>query len=134
LSLTYSQKITDDIDDEIGRRLRALGLIRTWNGEKMRLFSEVDELAKQERYLRFTGDFRDYHIEHKGSCCLYDIPPTQRGALQIYRGKRVRLICAGKTDARAGRLFFAKAVKASSRPTEQEANSAEGPYTAASKR
>lgn len=102
--------IVDNIDDSIGTHLRTLQAIRTWTGEKAQLFKTVERLATTQRYLRFTGDFRDYPIEHKGQSCLYDVPATQRGALQVFRGKRIRLICAGKTDGRAGRSYFAKPI------------------------
>jgi hypothetical protein len=102
--------IIDNIDDSIGAHLRALQALPTWTAAKAHLFRTVAKLAIAQRYLYFTGDFRDYPIEHKGQSCLYDVPSTQRGALQVFRGKRIRLICAGKTDGRAGRSYFAKPI------------------------
>jgi hypothetical protein len=111
MSLCVLDKIDDDIDDELGRLLRQLRTMPTWTDEKKRLFKEASEVASRENYLRFTGDFRDYNVVRNGDSCLYDVPPTQRGALAAFRGERVRLICAGRTDRHTGRVFLAKPVK-----------------------
>ncbi len=80
MSQNLRNTIIDNINDSIGTHLRTLQAIRTWTGEKAQLFKAVERLATTQRYLRFTGDFRDYPIEHKGQSCLYDVPSTQRGA------------------------------------------------------
>lgn len=107
MPLLASQQLADDIDDPIGRLLRDLGKLPRWTNKKYAIFAEFVTLARETGYILFTGDFRDYHIEHKGSHCLYDIPKTQRGALRVFAGHRVRLVCVGKSDGRAGRHFFA---------------------------
>jgi hypothetical protein len=111
MSHKRGHKIIDSIDDSIGAHLRDFQALPTWTAEKALAFRTVSKLAAAERYLYFTGDFRDYPIEHKGDSCLYDVPTTQRGALKVFRGKRIRLICAGKTDGRAGRSYFAKSIR-----------------------
>lgn len=104
-------QIEDNLNDEVGLSLRNLHLNRTWTAEKNRLFVQLEDLTKREKYLMFTGDYRDYHLERKGQSCIYDVPLSQRGALKIFRGKHIRLICGGSWDQYAGRFFLAKPVK-----------------------
>ncbi len=116
MTLRFHEQITDTLDDEVGRCLRRLHAIPTWTAEKVTHFEELVRLCKRECYLRFTGDYRDYHLERKGQSCLYGVPVTQRGALERYRGKRVRLICEGGWNPYSGRYFLAKPV--SQTPTD----------------
>lgn len=115
MALKFENQIEDDLNDDVGRCLRALHAHPTWTAAKAAAFRHLEEVAAQEGYLRFTGDFRSYHLERKGESCLYDIPMGQRGALQPFCGKRVRLICAGGWDPYAGRYFLAKAINPSVR-------------------
>jgi hypothetical protein len=103
-------QITDNLDDDVGKCLQRLHANPTWTAEKVSEFEELLRLCKLQRYFRFTGDFRDYHLERKGQSCLYDVPANQRGALEKFRGKRVRLICEGAWNQYAGRHFLAKSV------------------------
>ena len=111
MALQAQDRITDSLDDDIGRCLQRLHAIQTWNAEKVSEFEELIRLCKRQRYLRFTGDYRDYHLERKGQSCLYDVPLNQRGALEKFRGKRVRLICEGAWDQYSGRHFLVEQVK-----------------------
>ena len=117
MSVKAENQIADDIDDKVGRCLRELHAINTWTAAKAALFDELERLTKSERYLRFSGDRRGYHLERKGQSCLYDIPIDQRGTLSKFRSKRIRLICAGSWDSYSGRNFLAKQVQ---RPPLQE--------------
>jgi hypothetical protein len=110
MALRFENQITDDLSDDVGRCLQTLHAHPTWTAAKVAAFKDLEELTARKGYLRFTGDFRSYHLERKGESCLYDIPMTQRGALQPFRGQRVRLICAGGWDPYAGRYFLVKAV------------------------
>lgn len=108
MPLISKNKIYDDLSDEIGESLRKLNMHLRWTKEKHSIFSEFERLAKKKKYLFFTGDFRDYHIERKGEHCLYDVPVTQKGALKIFCGRRIRLVCGSKSNQREGRFFYAK--------------------------
>lgn len=111
MALQAQNQITDSLDDDVGKCLRRLHAIPTWTAEKVSEFEELQRLCKRQRYVRFTGDYRDYHLERKGQSCLYDVPLNQRGALEKFRGRRVRLICEGAWDQYAGRHFLAKSVR-----------------------
>jgi len=110
MALVSENKIHDDLTDEIGKCLRELDTHPRWTKEKHKLFSNFERLAKKHKYIFFTGDFRDYHIERKGEHCLYDVPLNQKGALKVYCGKRIRLVCGSKSNQREGRFFYAKNV------------------------
>jgi hypothetical protein len=111
MGLKVHDQIEDSLDDEVGLCLRKLHANQTWTAVKIELFEQLMTLTKRGRYLRFTGDYRDYHLERKGQSCLYDVPLDQRGTLKKFRGKRIRLICEGAWDQYAGRFFLAKVVR-----------------------
>jgi len=111
MGLNVHDQIADSIDDEVGLCLRKLHANPTWTTEKTQLFEQLMARTKRERYMRFTGDYRDYHLERYGQSCLYEVTLDQRGALKKFRGKRIRLICEGAWDQYAGRCFLAKVVR-----------------------
>jgi hypothetical protein len=110
MAFQTQDRITDSLDDDVGRCLQRLHEIPTWTDEKVSKFEELIQLCNKQRYLRFTGDYRDYHLERKGQSCLYDVPLNQRGALEKFRGKRARLICEGAWNQYAGRHFLVRQV------------------------
>ena len=110
LAFRAQDQITDSLEDDVGKCLQRLHSIPTWTAGKKSVFEELLRLCKQQRYLRFTGDFRDYHLERKGQSCLYDVPANQRGALEKFRGMRIRLICEGAWNQYAGRYFLVKLI------------------------
>ena len=110
MTLSHNLQIPDDIHDDVGILLRELHAIPTWTAVKHALYSQFEELVTRKSYVAFTGDCRDYHLERKGQSCLYDVPVNQRGALEKFRGHRVRLICEGAWNQYAGRHFLAKKI------------------------
>ena len=110
MGLKVEDQVEDLFQDEVGRCLRELHRHRTWTSEKLRLYDELMRLVQTNGYLSFKGDFRDYHLERKAQSCIYVVPQDQRGALQRFKGNRIRLICAGATDRYAGRVFLANTV------------------------
>lgn len=110
MAFKFEDQIEDDLPDAIGNCLRAFNDIPTWTKAKNEMFDAFLTLAHREKYLEFRGDFRDYHLQRKGQHCLYVVPVDQRGALQVFAGKKVRLICGGKWNAREGRIFHAKVI------------------------
>lgn len=110
MAFKLADQLEDNLQDAIGKCLRAFNEIPTWTKAKNEMFEDFLKLAKREKYLEFRGDFRDYHLQRKGQHCLYVVPLNQRGALQVYAGKKVRLICGGKWNAREGRIFHAQVI------------------------
>jgi hypothetical protein len=110
MAFQLKDQIEDNLQDPIGKCLKAFNVIPTWTNAKNAKFDECLKLAKKENYLEFRGDFRDYHLPKKGQHCLYVVPLNQRGALQVFAGKKVRLICGGKWNQREGRIFLAQLV------------------------
>ena len=111
MALKQEDQIPDNLKDAEGECLRKLNSIPTWNTEKIILFDAFEGLARAKgSYLKFTGDFRDYHLQTKGQHCLYQVPLNQRGALAAFAGKKIRLVCGGKYNLREGRYFYAKSV------------------------
>ena len=102
--------IPDELDDTLGGWLRKLNTMPTWNKAKISLYGEIEAEAKKQKYLFFKGDSRRYHIQRKGDHGLCDVPMNKRGALAAFRGKRIRLICAGGWDQYSGRYFLAKEI------------------------
>jgi len=95
-----SLKILDDFKDDIRPLLRRLNQRTNWNAiskENLRLLIEALE---KKNYITFVGHTNRYHLRNVGESCLYDIPTNRRGALEVFRVKRVRIVCvrSGRYD------------------------------------
>ena len=109
MAFKLEQHLPDDITDEIGLCLSEMRSVPTWTAEKFELFEKFKQLAKK-KYLLFTADVRDYQLYGSCNSCLLDIPFNQRGALKKFAGKRIRLVCGGKSDRYTGRYYYAKPI------------------------
>lgn len=99
--------------EKIDDLLCQLNAISTWTGQRLKILEEIKRIIEADGYLVFSGDFRTYGLQTKGSWRFLKVPSTQRGALSKFRGKMVRLICisyVSKWSGYAGRIFAAKAV------------------------
>lgn len=99
--------------EKIDDLLCQLNAISTWTGQRLNILEEIKRIIETEGYIVFSGDFRTYGLQTKGSWRFLNVPLTQRGALSKFRGKTVRLICisySSKWSGYAGRIFAAKAV------------------------
>jgi hypothetical protein len=104
-----SLKIVDNLKDDIRPLLMRLNKRTIWNNiskENLRLLKET--LAKKN-YITFAGHTNRYHLRNVGESCLYDIPTNRRGALAIFRGKRVRIVCV--RSGRYDRVLMAGEIK-----------------------
>ena len=110
MALTPEQQLPDDLHDEVGLCLIEMRSIPTWTKRKFELFAEFQRLAKQKRYFLFTADGRDYLLYKSGNSCIFDVPANQRGALKKFAGRRIRLVCGGKSDRYSGRYYYAKQI------------------------
>jgi len=108
--LLSSQKLTDNLKDEISFAIHQFNCIKTWDKQKKNIYDSIERMLESEKYIQFTADSRDYHLYRKGESCLYDVPANQQGALKVFRNKRVRLVCAGAWNAYSGRFYYAKEV------------------------
>ena len=98
----------DEIDDAVGNLCRAISDIETWNGEKKRKSLELVKLVSDENYKVFEGDVRTYGLGWIGESVLLDVEEKQRGHLQEFRGRKIRIVCVG--TGRYRRKYAAKQV------------------------
>jgi len=110
MALQPEDQIEDVLSDAIGDCLRSLNKIHSWNKAKSKIFDSFLELSIKENYFCFQGDFRDYHLQRKGQHCLYFVPINQRGALKVFAGKKIRLVCAGRLQPSEIRIFHAQVI------------------------
>jgi hypothetical protein len=103
-----SQKIIDDLVDDVKPLLDSLNTRTTWNqrckDEHKNLIKKLD----QKKYITLSGHPNRYHLSRIGESCLYDVPLDRRGQLAELRGKRIRLVCV--SSGRYERLFMAGVV------------------------
>ena len=107
--VTFENIKREKIDDLLSQ----LNAIPTWTGQRLNILEDIKGIIKTDDYIVFSGDFRTYGLQTKGSWRFLTVPLKQRGALSKFRGKTVRLICisyASKWSGYAGRIFAAKAV------------------------
>ncbi|MDB9704048.1 hypothetical protein OAA86_08150 [Rhodospirillales bacterium] len=98
-------KIEDDLGDEISNISNKMMAKRTWDGECVQFFEELKKLLDKKKYKAFDGDCRRYFLTRKGETCLFDVPTEQRGFLEQFKGKRIRLICMGGWNAYSDRWY-----------------------------
>jgi hypothetical protein len=103
--LKLKEKIDDDLGDEIFITSRQMMAKNTWDKECVQLFEELEKILSKKKYKEFNGDCRRYHLTRKGVSCLFDVPTDQRGFLQQFKGKRVRLVCMGGWNAYSDRWY-----------------------------
>jgi len=110
MAIDDAYRYPDNLDDEIGRVLREMRSMPTWTARKFEVFAEFEHLARKKGYLHFTADVRDYRLSGSGNSCLYQVPLNQRGALSVFAGKFIRVVCGGKSNRYSGRHYYAKPV------------------------
>jgi len=110
MAIDDAYRYPDNLDDEIGRVLREMRSMPTWTARKFEVFAEFERLARKKGYLHFTADVRDYRISGSGNSSLYQVPLNQRGALSVFAGRFIRVVCGGKSNRYSGRHYYAKPV------------------------
>ena len=103
--LIVDDKIKDNLKDKISNITAKMMAKKTWDGECKELFELLEKELTIQKYKKFIGDYRYYHLTQKGHACLYDVPVDQKGYLAEYRGKRIRLICMGKFNAYSKKFY-----------------------------
>ena len=110
MALDSAYRFPDNLSDEIGVLLREMRSLPTWTARKYELFAGFESLARKKGYLHFTADVRDYRLSGSGNSCLYQVPFNQRGALSVFAGKFIRVVCGGGSNRYSGRHYYAKPV------------------------
>jgi hypothetical protein len=100
-----SDKIKDNIKDEVWLYLARLNNRKNWNGESKETLQQLKDLLNQEKYKSFIGHPDRYHLTRIGDSCLYDVPTYRKGALAEFRGQRIRVVCM--SSGRYERLLMA---------------------------
>jgi len=95
-----TDKIADEVVDDVRPFLDALVDRKGWNDATKGALSALTKILKRKRYISFVGHPSRYHLTRIGDSCLYDVPTDRRGVLSPFRGKRVRLVCvsSGRFD------------------------------------
>ena len=126
MALDPAYRFPDNLSDEIGVLLREMRSLPTWTARKYEAFAEFESFARKKGYLHFTADVRDYLLSGSGNSCLYQVPLNQRGALSVFAGKFIRVVCGGKSNRYSGRHYYAKPVtkrswrQVASEPADQD--------------
>ena len=110
MALDSVYRFPDNLSDEIGVLLREMRSLPTWTARKYEVFAEFESLARKKGYMHFTADVRDYRLSGSGNSCLYQVPFNQRGALGVFAGKFIRVVCGGKSNRYSGRHYYARPV------------------------
>jgi hypothetical protein len=103
-----SDKIKDNIKDDVWPYLIHLNSRKNWNSESKEILCQLEKLLKKKKYVSFVGHPSRYHLTRVGDSCLYDIPTYRKGALAGFRGQRIRVVCM--SSGRYDRLLMAGAV------------------------
>ncbi len=107
--MDQSRKFEDDVNDEVGQFLKKFNQIERWVKEKHTLNTEMIKLLKKKRYIEFSGSPYRYGLQRIGESYLYDVPINQRGNLEKFSGKRIRIVCV--LSGRYSRWLMAGVVK-----------------------
>jgi hypothetical protein len=110
MAVKLEHQMPDNLIDEVGLCLQEMRSVPTWTARKFELFAKFKQLARRKRYVLFTADVRDYQLYGSGNSCLLAVPQNQKGALKRFAGKRIRLVCGGKSNRYSGRYYYAKPV------------------------
>jgi hypothetical protein len=104
-----TDKIKDNIKDEVWPYLLRLNERTSWNDESKDQLEKLKKFLKnKKKYISFVGHPNRYHLTRIGDSCLYDVPTFRKGVLTEFRGKRIRVVCV--SSGRYDRLLMAGAV------------------------
>jgi len=90
-----SDKITDDILDDVQSALADLAKIGVRTSEARQLLGSLKDELMRKGYARFPGSPKRYHLSRVGESCLYQVPLNRRGYLSKFRGEKIRIVCVG---------------------------------------
>ena len=94
-SFSKMDGVPDTLADKIGELGRAIRSQPHFNSEAIRLWNELEKRLVRLGYIRFTANVTNYDTWRTGEARLFFVPNHRRGALSVFRGKTIRLICVG---------------------------------------
>lgn len=92
---SVDQQLPDRTNDLIGAAIDKFNDLTSWTFEKKSRRAELERVLGLHGYVRFSGNWKRYHLQRIGQSCHYNVPTARRGHLQPFRGERVRLVCVG---------------------------------------
>ena len=99
-------KILETYKGKIGRLLKEIGKQERMTAIKRELVNQLMVIAEKDGYETFYAQSGGYKISAIGESYLYDVSERKKGALEPFRGKRVRIMCVG-SGKQAARVFMA---------------------------
>jgi hypothetical protein len=94
-SFSKMDGVPDTLADKIGELGRAIRSQPHFNSEAIRFANELERRLVRLGYIRFTANVTNYSTWRTGEARLFFVPEHRRGALSVFRGKAIRLICVG---------------------------------------
>jgi hypothetical protein len=85
--------IKDVLDDVPGRLARKIQSFGRWNSETLKLREELIKTLSSRGYIEFDANVTNYGTWQVGESTLMYVPPSRRGALSVFTGKTIRLVC-----------------------------------------
>jgi hypothetical protein len=97
---TLEDKHPDPLDGELGALIKQLNDRIAWGHREQELRARLVRRMEVLGYVHLVGHPSRYHLTLVGESCLYDVPANRRGALKVFRGRRVRVVCirSGRYD------------------------------------
>jgi len=106
MSIKPEDKIRETYKGKIGKLLREIEAHATMTASKRELVDRLISTATAMGYETFSAQAGGYKISAIGDSYLYDVPVSKKGALEPFRGSRVRIMCVG-SGSQASRVFMA---------------------------
>ena len=89
----------DRLTDKIGLLLKKAAAIPSLTNEKREILAQATCVMKASGYISYKAKVIYIQKGGKhcairiGDSCITNIPPSKRGNLQAFRGKRIRIVC-----------------------------------------
>ena len=94
-SFSKMDGVPDTLADKVGELGRAIRSQPHFNSEAIRLWNELESRLVRLGYIRFTANVTNYDTWRTGEAKLFFVPEHRRGALSVFRGETIRLVCVG---------------------------------------
>jgi hypothetical protein len=85
----------DTLNDRVGQLGRAIRSQPRFNKQAAQLKADLIRAATEVQYIEFTARTTIYGTWRIGESLLFNVPLNRRGALTVFRGKAIRVVCVG---------------------------------------